>query len=106
MKLIFFYFIIFQLFYLSNLLCIILITIYFILKLIFHDTVYETSKIYNLDMQMTRWKLCKTPTQNFTMINWIMKNKIEMVVNCKPPIKFYDVNKIIDNSKLKMGWAS
>jgi hypothetical protein len=28
------------------------------------------------------------------------------VVNCKPPIKFHDINKIIDNSEPKMGWAS
>jgi len=36
------------------------------------------------------------------MMNWIVRNKIEMVVNCKPPIKFYDVNKIIDNLEQKM----
>ena len=29
-----------------------------------------------------------------------------MVVNCKPPIKFYDVNKIIDNLEQKMRWVS
>jgi hypothetical protein len=52
---------------------------------------------------MTRWKLCKTPTKDFTMMNRIMRNKIEMVVNCKPPIKFHDINKIIDNSEPKMG---
>jgi hypothetical protein len=57
-------------------------------------------------MQMTRWKLCKTPIKDFTMMNWIMRSKIEMVGNCKLPIKFYDINKIIDNSELRMGWAS
>jgi len=38
-------------------------------------------------------------------MNWIMKNKIEMVVNYKLPIKFYDINKIIDNSEPRMGWV-
>jgi len=56
-------------------------------------------------MEMTRWKLYKTPTKDFTMMNWIMKSKIEMVVNCKLLIKFYDINKIIDNSEPRMGWA-
>jgi hypothetical protein len=41
---------------------------------------------------MTRLELYKTPTKDFTIMNWIVINKIEMVVNCKPPIKFYDVN--------------
>ena len=66
----------------------------------------ETLEIYNLIMRMTRWKLCKTPIKDFNMINWIMRNKIEMVVNCKPPIKFYDVYKVIDNLKSKMKWVS
>ena len=29
-----------------------------------------------------------------------------MVVNYKPPIKFYDVNKIIDNLELEMRWVN
>jgi hypothetical protein len=49
---------------------------------------------------MTRLKLCKTPTENFTMMNWIVRNKIEMVVNCKSTVKFYNVNKNIDNLEL------
>jgi hypothetical protein len=51
---------------------------------------------------MTRWKLCKTPTKDFTIMNWIVRNKIEMMVNCKPLIKFYD-NKIIDSLEPEMG---
>jgi len=36
-----------------------------------------------------------------------VRNKIEMVVNCKPLIKFYDVNIIIDNLELeKIKWNS
>jgi hypothetical protein len=27
------------------------------------------------------------------------------VVNCKLPIKFYDINKIIDNLEPRMEWA-
>jgi len=39
-------------------------------------------------------------------MNCIMISKIKMVGNCKLPIKFYDINKIIDNSELRMGRAS
>jgi hypothetical protein len=35
-----------------------------------------------------------------------MINKIEMMVNYKTSINFYDVNKIIDNLELEMRWVS
>jgi hypothetical protein len=55
---------------------------------------------------MTRWKLCKTLTENFTMMHWIVRNKIEMVANYKSTVKFYDVNKNIDNLESVMRWVS
>jgi len=55
---------------------------------------------------MTRSNLYKTLTKDFTMMNWILRNKIEIEVNCKPPIKFYDVNKISDNLEPEMRWVS
>jgi hypothetical protein len=55
---------------------------------------------------MTQCKLYKIPTEDFTMMNWIVRNKIEMVVNCKLLVKFYDVNKNIDNLEPEMRWVS
>ena len=37
-----------------------------------------------------------------TMMSWMVRNKIQIVVNCKPPIKFYNVDKIINNLELEM----
>jgi hypothetical protein len=39
------------------------------------------------------------------MMNWIVRNKIETVVNCKLLDKFYD-HKNIDNLELEMRWVS
>jgi hypothetical protein len=40
---------------------------------------------------------CNPPVENFTSGNWIVGNIIKMLVNYKFLIKFYDINKNINN---------